>query len=318
MLKSILEKFYFEGHMKKIIILYCSFAVLLILTVSYFGCSVIDKNALTPVAPISGAHPSGWGDTNNVDGPNFHAKYFSQINWNLSVCKTCHGADYKGGSTGVSCLKCHTAQNGPEACNNCHGDRPGTDQFNPGHPYPPTSLNGDSLETDRGVGTHNHHLTSDPNERYSAQVRCGDCHSQVNNFSDASHIQNTTGHATLHFDSLALNVLSGDTTHPHPSYDPVANKCSNVYCHGYFTGGNMNFEPTYNDPNSVTCGSCHGDPVSGNPNPSQNPPHLPYYQITDCYECHGQVIDASGNIIDPTKHIDGVVEVYGSSKPRKK
>lgn len=291
--------------MKKYIIFYLGFTLILISLFTYYGCSELEKNLIQ--APTSGiVHGTGWVDKASQ---NFHGVYIvNQLKWKLDECQKCHGSDYKGGSTGISCLTCHTNQGGPEACNTCHGSR---DTTNP-HPYPPLSLKGDSLETDRGVGVHNLHLTDDPNERYSAQVRCVSCHQKVNSFSDPSHFQNPNGVATLHFDSLAVNVLPGDTiSRPNPTYDVVSNTCSNVYCHGQFTGGNLNFKPVFNDPESVTCGSCHGDPVTGNPTPRINgvfrPPHYSWMTINNCYYCHTSVINQQGQIIDPTKHVNGVV-----------
>jgi predicted CxxxxCH...CXXCH cytochrome family protein len=295
--------------MKKILFFYIIFFFAVSGLVTYYGCSEIDKTAI--VAPTAGVHPAGWKTPGNA---NFHGTFIRANNkWNLSECRSCHGNDYAGGVTGVSCNTCHTDQGGPESCTNCHGNSGSKDTLQ-NHIFPPFSLNGDSLETDRGVGVHYHHLTSDPNERYSAQVRCVDCHQPVNNFRDASHFQNSNGMATLHFDSLAINTLPGDTTMPHPVYDPVSNKCSNVYCHGNFKNGNRDFQPTFNDPKSVVCGSCHGDPKSGNPTPGAPdnfvPPHYSFYTINTCYQCHSSVIDNTGTIIAPEKHINGVVNVY--------
>lgn len=297
-----------EIKMKTMIKFYSVLTIVLAAALSYQGCSELAQNLVT--APTIGAHPDGWADVNSA---NFHGKYiFANNLWNLAQCRSCHGADYKGGSTGKSCLTCHTDQGGPEACNTCHGDSRNQDEFYPGHPYPPFSLGGDSLETDRGVGVHNHHLSPDTLERYSRQVRCVSCHQTVNNFNDLTHFQNSQGQATIHFDSLALNVLPGDTLVPNPAYDRAANKCSNVYCHGYFKQGNRNFQPVFNDPESVTCGSCHGDPISGNPTPGYPnnvlPPHFQFLTIHDCYLCHNATINANGDIIRVSNHINGVVD----------
>jgi predicted CxxxxCH...CXXCH cytochrome family protein len=298
--------------MKKILSLYIIFILALVSLLGYNGCSQLDKNAV--VAPAITTHPAGWADSTNT---NFHGNFIASSNWNLSQCKTCHGGDYRGGTAGVSCYNCHTETNGPEACNTCHGSRTAGDT----HPWPPQSLAHKWDETDRGVGVHNHHLSDDPNERYSAQVRCVSCHEKVNNFGDPTHLQNTISTATIHFDSLALNVLRTDTGTIHPSYDPVTNKCSNVYCHGNFKNGNRNFQPTFNDPASVYCGTCHGDPNTGNPTPKPNgqyvSPHLSFYTINVCYQCHSATIDQNGTIVAPERHINGIVDSTASSYRKK-
>jgi predicted CxxxxCH...CXXCH cytochrome family protein len=287
--------------MKKLTVYYISYILALAILVTYQGCAKEQSDLIT--AANLGPHPSGWV---NPITPDFHGKYIADsLNWSLNLCKTCHGGDYSGGTSGASCYNCHNAfvnqLNGPESCNNCHGNKD--------HYYPPRALNGDSLETDRGVGVHYHHLSADTNERYSRQVQCIECHLQVNNFNDTSHINpNRHGKAQIIFGLLAHNVLPFGNIVPNPSYDSASNSCSQVYCHGYFAGGNLNFQPVFNDPESVTCGSCHGDPQTGNPNPIGTTRHGVWFTIHTCWQCHNDVIDSSGTIIAPSKHIDGVVE----------
>jgi predicted CxxxxCH...CXXCH cytochrome family protein len=293
--------------MKKLTVYYISYILALAILVMYQGCAKEASNVVTAPQFDLGPHPAGWVTTSSS---NFHGKYIASEGYSLNVCKSCHRGDYHGGTSGSSCYMCHNVSvnqpNGPESCNNCHG--------NPDHPYPPLSLKGDSLETDRGVGVHYHHLSSDTNERYSRQVECIECHEQVNSFGDTSHINlNRHNKAQIIFGPLAHTTIGGGIN-PDPSYDVNTNTCSHVYCHGYFNNGNLNFQPTFNDPESVVCGSCHGDPITGNPNPKPNgvyvPPHRQDFTINRCYECHSSVIDASGTIVTPSKHINGVINVY--------
>ncbi|MGA2667540.1 MAG: hypothetical protein ABSF32_01335 [Ignavibacteria bacterium] len=294
--------------MKKLTVYYISYILTLAILVMYQGCAQEQSNPVTAPQLNLGPHPSGWVNPISSD---FHGKYISStLNWSLNLCKTCHGGDYSGGTSGASCYNCHNAfvyqLNGPESCNNCHGNKD--------HYYPPRALNGDTLETDRGVGAHYHHLATDSTERYSRRVECTECHLLVNHFNDTSHINpNRHGKAQIIFGALAHNVLPFGNIVPHPSYDSTSNSCSQVYCHGYFIHGNLNFQPVFNDPESVTCGSCHGDPVTGNPNPL-NDPNRHHFSITDCWQCHYQVIDSTGTIIAPSLHIDGTVEVWGDKK----
>jgi len=69
------------------------------------GCSKVEDNLVT--APKANPHPNGWIDTSSTA---FHGKYLLKDSMNLVPCSPCHGADFKGGASGVSCYKCHTTQ----------------------------------------------------------------------------------------------------------------------------------------------------------------------------------------------------------------
>lgn len=86
---------------------------------------------------------SSWGvDTASVK---FHGVYLKNIDWTVIECSACHGSDYQGGSSGVSCFTCHENYPHPEnwseedsdgfhgeylenvngdisSCQSCHGD----------------------------------------------------------------------------------------------------------------------------------------------------------------------------------------------------
>jgi predicted CxxxxCH...CXXCH cytochrome family protein len=49
-------------------------------------------------------HISGWTDESN---PQYHGVFLKTNGWNSSLCKSCHGANLDGGSSGVSCYNCH-------------------------------------------------------------------------------------------------------------------------------------------------------------------------------------------------------------------
>lgn len=296
--------------MKKVTSLYIIFFVISTSLLVYQGCSKLQENLVAPTKP--GVHPTGWLDTNST---NFHGKYIASLGWSLTTCKTCHGADYQGGSTGISCRKCHTEAAGPEACNTCHGDPHDPNSINP-----PKSLGWAWDETDAHVGAHFHHLNPDyapdDQEKYRP-VACIECHEQVHNFSDTSHINpNRNGRAQLIFGPLAKDSTGWGGQHPNPTYDSSTHLCSNVYCHGAFMQGNLNFKPQYNNPESVKCGSCHGDSATGNPTPGApnniQSPHYAFYwsdTLKLCYTCHTMVIDSTGTIIGADLHINGVVDV---------
>lgn len=53
-------------------------------------------------------HPPSW---NIISNSNFHASYIA--NNGDGYCKSCHGTDYKGGKSGVSCFTCHSENSLP-------------------------------------------------------------------------------------------------------------------------------------------------------------------------------------------------------------
>ena len=63
--------------------------------------------------------------------------------------------------------------------------------------------------------------------------------------------------------------------------------------------------PIWIDHDSAECGSCHDLPPVG---------HNPF-ELSACAGCHGLVIDAEGEIIDKTKHANGLINVFGQEFP---
>lgn len=275
--------------MKKIFLIYS--LVLVSFGVFLYGCSEVKDN-LT-VAPDVQTHPAGWGDPSSSD---FHGKSMAALNFNIRGCKSCHGGDYSGGTSGVSCLTCHT--NGPEACNTCHG--------NDDHIYPPKSLSGNTLNTQQGVGAHVKHLDTDSTQRNSAVVECVECHLPVTSFDDPNHIsKDNQAFATIVFGDLAKTVTDGIT--PNPVWNKETQTCSSVYCHGMFKNGNQGTSPVFNNPSSGACGTCHGNATTGNPLPGGTHPTF-YPNLNQCYLCHGGVINQNGTFKNKSRHINGIVD----------
>ncbi|GAB4373488.1 MAG: hypothetical protein Kow0042_17410 [Calditrichia bacterium] len=230
--------------------------------------------------------------------PNFHGEFIkSEINWNLSECQACHGSDYAGGRVNFSCNTCHNQPGGPEACNSCHGS---SQNF-----APPQDLSNNTDISAVGVGAHQKHVaTTDITTLYD----CLTCHPPVLNFSDASHIDDTP------FSEIQFSVLATDSGRLAPVWNHNSATCSEVYCHGNFRfkkseSGNPfgyadsvivgNGDPvTWTQPASgEPCTFCHGLPPTG---------HINFnFTINSCANCHGSVVDANGNIIDKTRHING-------------
>jgi predicted CxxxxCH...CXXCH cytochrome family protein len=261
------------------------------------GVACSDCHSLFP-------HPSGWANPNS---PNFHGVYISEDNWSLSSCTGCHGADYEGGSSGVSCTTCHAQTGGPEACNTCHGNFAGP-VSNISNWAPPEDLEKETATTAKGVGAHQTHLNTMDLAAVN-ELGCTQCHAQLSGFDDPNHITGTV--------QLEWNPLATDSGRVTPVWSESNATCANVYCHGNFeftrasspypwaytdsamTGNNPTLEWTKVGTGQAACGTCHELPPAG---------HFPQ-ELKDCYVCHGTVVDQDLNIIDKTKHINGKIDL---------
>ncbi|HTX98422.1 MAG TPA: CxxxxCH/CxxCH domain-containing protein [Bacteroidota bacterium] len=256
-----------------------------------------------------------------------HVAYFQANGYPIQQCQACHGTDYAGGTSSISCSggQCHATATGvaksPEACNTCHGDFRAAASDTASW-APPTTISGDSSTTVRGVGAHQLHLRgTGPN--ISFKVPCSGCHTVPPSISSPGHLTNQ-GPAPVVI-TVARAFTPSDGLTPTPAYDPSTQRCSGTYCHGawrlqratstfdqsFFTDSVMvgSFaSPKWNGGDAeAACGTCHGLPPQGHAS----------YPITQCYACHSGVINASGNIIDRTKHMNGLIDVYGQQLPMK-
>ncbi len=61
----------------------------------------------------SPTHPAGWSDQGSEE---FHGKFVEESVFKNESCKTCHGEDYQGGTSGVSCYTaaCHAGYPHPQ------------------------------------------------------------------------------------------------------------------------------------------------------------------------------------------------------------
>ncbi len=259
----------------------------------------------------------------NPQSPNFHGTFISSvIGWKIQECGTCHSSDFSGGIASPTCLSCHTYEGGPEACNTCHGDFADTSKI-----APPKSLSGAILSSERGVGAHTKHLSENV---LGKAVECTQCHTVPNSFSDPIHIDQTPGAELVFgdFAKLSTNVIGGfnyqsslGDFNPDPSFDFTAGTCANTYCHGYFKNGNLDNVVLFTaQSDGSACGTCHGDPATGNPlpkTPSQGGVHPPNQNCASVF-CHGDVVAIDYTttqiytIIDKNKHINGKLNWSGT------
>jgi len=232
------------------------------------------------------AHPSDWMDPG--DQQDFHGAHIRENGWDMESCKGCHGVNYDGGAAGSSCLTCHDYT--PESCNTCHGRNFRASGL------PPGDVDGNVSTTFRGVGAHQIHLSGGI---YCGPVECSECHIVPSSVSSTGHIDSTPN-AELSWGPLAVNGGAS------PEFTDDLT-CKNTYCHGYFASGQKLNAPKWTVVNGrqSACGTCHKLPPDG---PSQNYEFVHTYDHFRCATCHGAVIDENFNIIDKSRHINGIID----------
>jgi predicted CxxxxCH...CXXCH cytochrome family protein len=270
---------------------------ILSLAVLIISCSDLKKDLPTETQAGSQIHGQGWVDNAST---NFHGLAIQKVGWSMTNCQECHGPDYKGGSSGSSCLTCHSKPGGPENCTVCHGST---------NAAPPKDLTGNTSKSYAGVGAHQSHLISDT---LFAAVACSECHTVPSSFNASGHIDSTSGAEILFQGSVVKSSLAALAGSAVPAYSHASLTCSNTYCHGYFPNGNKQ-SVVWNDVSgqSRACGSCHGDvsktstgdkalpknATNGGTHPSDN----------RCYGCHPTVINSSYQM-NNSKHMNGKID----------
>ena len=93
------------------------------------------------------------------------------------------------------------------------------------------------------------------------------------------------------------------------SFDAATLTCSKVYCHGTFSFNGVtgsNAHPSWTDPTSLGCTSCHAMPPAG------HPPLAGAVTATACNACHPRTVNAQGLIeISTGAHVNGKPETAG-------
>ncbi len=208
-------------------------------------------------------HPCGI--TDQAD-PEFHGKLIEREGWDLNLCASCHGADFSGGPSGVTCLTCH--QQGPTACDTCHDTPPAT-------------------------GAHAKHA-----------VACTTCHVVPERWDAEGHVR-LAGAADPPPAEVALSGLAAVTLDPAdragpPAWDHASGTCANVYCHGDVLGDGAAAitRPSWSGgPAQAACGTCHGQPPASHAQDlcvTCHPADAPHVDGTitvglslGCAGCHG-------------------------------
>ena len=296
-----------------------------ILAIFLYSCS--EKQSTLDV----GTHPEDW---NNPQSEIFHAK--TVLEAGSESCQDCHGSDYLGGTSGVSCYQCHASYPHPDtfhgnfikvapvswdirtcrschgedysggsyapSCTTCHSGDDGPETCNTCHGSstniaPPQDLSNNTVNTAVGVGAHQIHVATTAVTRVYS---CTMCHVEVSEFEDPDHLDGIE-HAEVVFGELATD--SGELS---TDWDRAAATCSEVYCHGSFalgsdgdiTGKSDPVVWTETNPDPAACDFCHELPPAGHP-------QVPDTTPGSCAECHGSVVNSSGVIIGKNLHING-------------
>jgi predicted CxxxxCH...CXXCH cytochrome family protein len=137
------------------------------------ACSDPENAPTSPQAQVS-VHEPGW---NAVASSSFHGKALAAKNFNSAECRQCHGSQFDGGISNVSCKTCHASFPHPsngwvaganshiaflksnaynlQSCQGCHGQNYGTVKVNtscltchtkPGGPEACNTCHGNSAE----------------------------------------------------------------------------------------------------------------------------------------------------------------------------
>ena len=224
-------------------------------------------------------HPAGYDD------PDMHSV---EAKLGISLCTECHGDDLTGADGANSCDQCHT-EGWRTNCTFCHGG----DQNNTG--APPRDLDGS--EADAAFGAHSTHVAGVSHMEYE----CSECHIQPEKALSEGHM----------FDSspgISEVVFNSDMN---PSATWSNGSCWNLYCHSNALGE----LGSSNSTDEVECGDCHAAPDDGPSAWSRmsrgHGDHL--REDLTCSECHESTINESGELTNPSLHVNGTVDVSISS-----
>jgi predicted CxxxxCH...CXXCH cytochrome family protein len=241
----------------------------------------IECESTVEKGPAKPYHPEGWVDR-TVHGP--AAKFQEES------CTECHGADLAGGLVGVSCDSCH--QSGwREDCIFCHGG----EENNTG--APPRDISNETVSELLSFPPHTRHVTTGWSEGFD----CVQCHTKPTDLLSLGHIfvgDSTPGEAEVNF---------GEGLSAAASFNGNGS-CSNLYCHGNGQGDNGSVLSTATD---LSCSSCHPDASSERDDwktmSGEHEEHMRRGAV--CAQCHGATVDATQNVIDPSLHVNGSVQL---------
>lgn len=197
-------------------------------------------------------------------------------------CRECHGV-LLDGDRGPSCDTCH--QGGGAAwrtdCVFCHGGDATDDGA------PPADVD---AAAPVGFPGHTVHVT----QTIHAAWDCAQCHAVPQDVLTPGHLfdDDTPGVAEVDLSGglSPLGLYNGST-------------CTDAYCHGDGqTNGTASVAGT-----GTTCDTCHASTGTATQLSGQHSEHLSVGLA--CADCHGLVVDAGMQIVDPTLHVQGQIDL---------
>lgn len=230
---------------------------------------------LNGAVDVNRAHPDGWSE------PAQHGRAAKR---DLASCTACHGADFGGGTSGISCNACHGGTAWQSDCTFCHGTKvPAYTAADLPMAAPPLGTQGETAATDRAVGAHQKHLTGG---EIGGAIGCAECHAVP---ADLGHLD---GAAQVTFGDAARRDGAA------PAWSGTG--CASTYCHGAtLAAGGSSTAPTWTGGAAqAACGTCHGAP-----------PPPPHSTSTACGGCHAGYTATSVNL---ATHVDGKLDLDAS------
>lgn len=238
------------------------------------------------VSPEKGDfHPAGYADS---------SLHGSEFKTGTSDCRTCHGQKLEGCDFAGGCDNCHDGghpQGWRTSCTYCHGGE--TNQTG----APPADLVREKALTDLSFLAHDAHVVG----TLHAPYECTECHKKPADLLSPAHVfDDTPGKAEVSFEQ---GLSKGG------SYEG-GGSCSNLYCHG----NRVKPGAAEHDASLTGCNSCHAyddaKQLSGRHDAHVNGGLLGFlFEKVACSECHADVIDAAGAIINPALHVNGKVDL---------
>lgn len=125
-----------------------------------------------------------------------HDEWLRAHGYDIGQCTACHGTNFDGnGNQTMSCGNCHRDAGRVTVtdCNFCHGTRgSGIDRNLPRNWAPPSDLAGNVSRSNRGIGAHQVHFSSQPP---ILPLPCSGCHIVPSRWDSPGHLG--TGNAEV-------------------------------------------------------------------------------------------------------------------------
>jgi predicted CxxxxCH...CXXCH cytochrome family protein len=78
---------------------------------AYAGCTKLKEELPAANEGLVKVHEAGWSDSSSSS---FHGRVLKAKDWDLTGCQPCHGSNFQGGTSGVSCYTCHVPYPHPD------------------------------------------------------------------------------------------------------------------------------------------------------------------------------------------------------------